>query len=105
MKQVKVLGIRIFTGLFVFFIPKLVYAEFGLTERLNFIQKDKYKTCANCLLNPLNEKNCSVSDSNTSDESGTTTNTSADRVSGAGGTASTTGGNGYSGGGTGGGSR
>lgn len=51
-KQLKVLGIRIFVGLFVFFIPNLVYSVFGLTERLNFIQKDKYRTCADCLLKP-----------------------------------------------------
>lgn len=66
-KQIKTLGVRIFAGIFVFFIPNLVYAVFGLTEKLNVIEQDKYKTCANCLLKPTA---CDVKDSNdNSDES------------------------------------
>lgn len=51
-KQLKAFGIRIFTGMFIFFIPGLVYALFGFSEKLNFIEQDKYKTCATCLLKP-----------------------------------------------------
>lgn len=71
-KQIKVLGIRIFTGIFVFFIPNLVYAVFGLTEKLNVIEQDKYKTCANCLLKPTSAE-CQIeedTDNNSVDNSG-----------------------------------
>lgn len=72
-KQVKVLGIRILTGLFIFFIPSLVYAVFGLSEKLNVIEQDKYKTCANCLLKP---NSCDVKE-DTDDNSNTTTHKSS----------------------------
>ncbi len=61
-KQLKVLGVRLFAGLFVFFIPNLVYAVFGLSEKLNLIEQDKYKTCVSCLLDPSNATSCSVSE-------------------------------------------
>ena len=82
-KQIKVLGIRIFTGIFVFFIPNLVYAVFGLTEKLNVIEQDKYKTCANCLLKPTSAE-CQIeegtddnSDNNSVDNSDNNTHQSS----------------------------
>ena len=78
-KQIKVLGIRIFTGIFVFFIPNLVYAVFGLTEKLNVIEQDNYKTCANCLLKPTSAE-CQIeedTDDNSDDNSDNNTHQSS----------------------------
>lgn len=51
-KQVKQLGIRILAGLIVFFIPNIVSLFFSLSDTLNIIETDQYKTCSNCLLKP-----------------------------------------------------
>ena len=52
-KQAKMLIIRIVTGLIVFFIPNLVSAIFTLSDKLNIVDTDEYKTCASCVLDPL----------------------------------------------------
>lgn len=51
-KQIKQLGIRILAGLIVFFIPNIVSLFFSLSDTLNIIETDQYKTCSNCLLKP-----------------------------------------------------
>lgn len=56
-KQAKQLGIRIFTGLMVFFIPNIVSLFFSVGDTLNIINTAQYKTCSNCLLKPTS---CSV---------------------------------------------
>lgn len=69
-KQVKQLGIRILAGLIVFFIPNIVSVFFSMSDTLNIIETDQYKTCYNCLLKPAS---CSVSSDSTSgfaDDSG-----------------------------------
>ena len=51
-KQIKQLGIRILAGLIVFFIPNIVSVFFSMSDKLNIIETDQYKTCYNCLLKP-----------------------------------------------------
>ena len=51
-KQVKQLGIRILAGLIVFFIPNIVSAFFSMSDKLNIIETDQYKTCYNCIMKP-----------------------------------------------------
>lgn len=80
-KQIKVLGIRIFTGIFVFFIPNLVYAVFGLTEKLNVIEQDKYKTCANCLLKPTSAE-CQIEEDTDDNSDNNTHQSSSGRTHG-----------------------
>lgn len=100
-KQLRILVWRIVGGLTIFFLPTIVGAFFKISSDLKDVtEKEDYKICANCLLDPLNGKICSVNEN----EQKTTTTTQS-RVQGTGGTASETGGSGYSGGGTGGGSR
>lgn len=59
-KQLKQLGIRILTGLIVFFIPNIVYALFSVSDKLGVINTSDYKECANCLLEPTNNSKCHV---------------------------------------------
>lgn len=61
-KQLKVLGFRILAGMVVFFIPNIIYAVFGLSDRLNIIDTEEYNVCATCVLDPLNEEVCSVTE-------------------------------------------
>ena len=104
-KQLKILVWRIVGGLTIFFLPTIVGAFFKISSDIDVTEKEDYKICANCLLDPLNGQVCSVNDNEEYSNKNTTTTTASNRVQGTGGTASETGGNGYSGGGTGGGSR
>lgn len=61
-KQTKMLLLRIVTGLIVFFIPNLVHGIFKISDKLNIIDTDQYKTCASCVLDPLNSSECNTSD-------------------------------------------
>ena len=47
---------RIFAGVFVFFIPTIIYALFSISSDLNIVEEQKYKTCADCLLKPTSCK-------------------------------------------------
>ena len=60
-KQLKILLMRIFAGVFVFFLPSIVYALFGLSSNLNIVSEEKYKSCMDCLLKPTI---CEVSSEN-----------------------------------------
>lgn len=51
-KQFKQLGIRILAGLIVFFIPNIVSVFFSMSDTLNIIETDQYKTCYNCIMKP-----------------------------------------------------
>lgn len=64
-KQVKRLGIRVLAGLLVFFVPNIVSVFFSLSDKLNIMETDQYKTCSNCLLKP---NSCEVEDINKIDE-------------------------------------
>lgn len=66
-KQVKQLGIRVLAGLIVFFIPNIVSLFFSLSDKLNIIETDQYKTCSNCLLKPTT---CDVDDIETDTSAG-----------------------------------
>ena len=59
-KQVKRLGIRVVTGIMVFFIPNFIYAIFSLSDKLNIIETEQYNTCATCLLDPTNNEICAL---------------------------------------------
>ena len=52
-KQMRIVGIRIISGLIVFFLPSIVYAVFGLSSRFSANDESKYQACADCLLNPI----------------------------------------------------
>lgn len=103
-KQLRILVWRIVGGLTIFFLPTIVGAFFKISSDIDVTEKEDYKICANCLLDPLNGQVCSVNENEEYLNRNTTT-TTAGRVQGTGGSASETGGSGYSGGGTGGGSR
>ena len=52
-KQLKIFGMRLLTGVLVFFIPTIIYAAFNLSSEINpAINSSRYKTCSNCLLKP-----------------------------------------------------
>ena len=51
-KQVKILLMRIVAGVFVFFIPTIVYALFGISSDLKIVEDEKYRDCIDCVLNP-----------------------------------------------------
>lgn len=51
-KQVKIIIMRIVAGIFVFFLPTIVYALFNLSSELKIIEDEKYQGCATCLLKP-----------------------------------------------------
>lgn len=57
-KQIKKLGFRVLAGIVVFFIPNIVYAVFNLSDKLEVINTDEYKTCAECILDPLEDNLC-----------------------------------------------
>ena len=51
-KQAKIVLMRIVAGVFVFFLPSLVYALFNLSEDLKIVEDAKYQGCVTCLLKP-----------------------------------------------------
>ena len=57
-KEVKKLGFRVIAGIVVFFIPNFVNAIFSLSDQLDIINTDEYKTCAECILDPLEDNLC-----------------------------------------------
>jgi len=60
-KQVKIIIMRIVAGVFVFFLPTLVYAIFNLSAELKIVEDAKYEGCVTCLLKP---NDCNISQSN-----------------------------------------
>lgn len=60
-KQLKILIMRIVAGIFVFFLPSIIYALFGISSDLNIVSEDKYKGCIDCVLKPTI---CQVSSEN-----------------------------------------
>lgn len=57
-KQVKIILMRIVAGIFVFFLPSLVYALFDLSAELKIVDDAKYQGCVTCLLKPTE---CNIS--------------------------------------------
>ena len=51
-KQVKIIIMRIVAGIFVFFLPTIVYALFNLSADLKIVEDAKYQGCVTCLLKP-----------------------------------------------------
>lgn len=51
-KQIKIIIMRIVAGIFVFFLPTIVYALFNLSAELKIVDDAKYQGCATCLLKP-----------------------------------------------------
>lgn len=81
-KQAKILGMRIVAGIFVFFIPTIVYALFELSSDLKIVNSDKYKKCVGCV---LDAKNCtipSISSSSDSSNDSQSHESSSNRVHG-----------------------
>ena len=60
-KQLKILLMRIVAGIFVFFLPSIIYALFGISSDLNIVNENKYKGCIDCVLKPTI---CQVSNEN-----------------------------------------
>ena len=57
-KQVKLILMRIVAGIFVFFLPTIVYALFNISAELNIVNDSKYQGCVTCLLKPTE---CNIS--------------------------------------------
>lgn len=51
-KQIKILLMRIVGGVFIFFLPTIVYALFSISSDLKIVEDNKYQTCVDCLLKP-----------------------------------------------------
>lgn len=51
-KQVRMLLMRVVAGIFIFFLPTIVYAIFDISTDLNIVSDAKYKACVDCLLKP-----------------------------------------------------
>jgi len=51
-KQVRLVLMRIVAGIFVFFLPTIVYALFNLSAELKIVEDAKYQGCVTCLLKP-----------------------------------------------------
>ena len=86
-KQLRILVWRIVGGLTIFFLPTIVGAFFKISSDIDVTEKEDYKICANCLLDPLNKQICSVNeneyDSNNNNVSKiTSTTTTTKRVHG-----------------------
>lgn len=61
-KQLRILVWRIVGGLTIFFLPTIVGAFFKISSDIDVTEKEDYKICANCLLDPLNKQICSVNE-------------------------------------------
>ena len=59
-KQVKLIIMRIVGGIFVFFLPTIVYALFDLSADLEIVNDTKYENCVTCVLKPTQ---CSITNS------------------------------------------
>ena len=55
-KQVKLLLMRVVAGVFIFFLPTLVYALFGISSDLDIVNDSTYEGCVTCLLKPTDCK-------------------------------------------------
>lgn len=51
-KQIKIVLMRIVAGIFVFFLPTIVYALFNISAELKIVEDAKYQGCVTCLLKP-----------------------------------------------------
>ena len=52
-KQLKIFGIRVVSGVVVFFIPTIIYAIFNLSSEIYpTINSVRYQKCSDCLLKP-----------------------------------------------------
>lgn len=59
-KQIKQIIVRIVCGLIIFFLPNFINAIFTISDRLNIIEDEQYKTCADCILKPGDNSRCRV---------------------------------------------
>jgi len=59
-KQLKIVLMRLVAGIFVFFLPTIVYALFNLSAELKIVEDAKYQTCVTCLLKPTQ---CNITNS------------------------------------------
>ena len=59
-KKLRMVGIRILTGLIVFFMPTIVSAFLGLSEKTSVKNDEQYKICAECILEPTKKNLCKL---------------------------------------------
>ena len=59
-KQLKRFGIRVVTGMFIFFVPTIVRAIFTMSDKLDIIEGNDYLTCSECLLDPTENSRCTI---------------------------------------------
>ena len=59
-KKLRMVGIRILTGLIVFFMPTIVSAFLGLSEKTSVKNDEQYKICAECILKPTKKNLCKL---------------------------------------------
>ncbi|MBR6072778.1 MAG: hypothetical protein IKP76_00455 [Bacilli bacterium] len=74
-KEAQTFGIRVLLGIFIFFIPSIIYAAFTSFVYFNFVS-DEYEKCAKCIFHPLDASKC-VSDSSSGSTTTKTTTTTA----------------------------
>ena len=61
-KKLRMVGIRILTGIIVFFMPTIVSAFLGLSEKTSIKDNEQYKICAECILEPTKKNLCTIDD-------------------------------------------
>ena len=59
-KQLKIVGLRLFAGIFIFFLPSLIYSIFAMSDDTNVVESNDYTTCAECLLKPTKNNKCII---------------------------------------------
>lgn len=71
-KEATTFGIRVLLGIFVFFIPTIIYALFTSFIYFNVVSSE-YEKCAKCIFHPLRAGSCEVTSSTSGSTSTTTT--------------------------------
>ena len=75
-KEAQTFGIRVLLGIFIFFIPSIIYAVFTSFVYFNFVS-DEYEKCAKCIFHPLDDSKCVVDETKGMTTSTTTTTAQA----------------------------
>ena len=70
----------IMCGIFIFFIPNLIYAIFGLSQTFDIIEDNKYNNCMTCIFKPTQ---CNIPE-NSPDLDDSTSNNSSSHISSSG---------------------
>ena len=58
-KDAKTFGVRVLLGLFIFFVPTIIYAIFNMFVYWKIVE-DEYMKCANCIFHPFDSSKCNT---------------------------------------------